>query len=49
MAELGKAKKLKCTDCSKYFEEVIKDSDVKLSTNWITGELFALLNDFKFS
>ena len=24
---------------------MIKDSDVKLSTNWITGELFALLND----
>ena len=32
-------------ETSKYFEEVIKDSDVKLSTNWITGELFALLND----
>ena len=32
-------------DLSKYFEEVIKNSDVKLSTNWITGELFALLND----
>ena len=25
--------------------DVIKNSDVKLSTNWITGELFALLND----
>ena len=32
-------------ETSKYFEEVIKHSDVKLSTNWITGELFALLND----
>ena len=32
-------------ETSKYFEEVIKDSDVKLATNWITGELFALLND----
>ncbi len=32
-------------DTSKYFEEVIKSSDVKLSANWITGELFALLNE----
>jgi len=32
-------------ETSKYFEEVVKDSDVKLATNWITGELFALLND----
>jgi len=32
-------------ETSKYFEEVIKNSDVKLSTNWITGELFALLHD----
>ena len=31
-------------ETSKYFEEVIEKSDVKLSTNWITGELFALLN-----
>ena len=30
---------------SKYLEEVIKNSDVKLSANWITGELFALLNE----
>ncbi len=30
---------------SKYFEEVINNSDVKLSANWITGELFALLNE----
>ena len=32
-------------DTSKYFEEVSKNSDVKLATNWITGELFALLNE----
>ena len=32
-------------ETSKYFEEVIEKSDVKLSTNWITGELFALLNE----
>jgi len=32
-------------ETSKYFEETIKDSDVKLATNWITGELFALLNE----
>ena len=32
-------------ETSKYFEEVIKNSDVKMSTNWITGELFALLNE----
>ena len=32
-------------DTSKYFEAVIKNSDIKLSTNWITGELFALLNE----
>jgi len=32
-------------DISKYFEVVIENSDVKLSSNWITGELFALLND----
>ena len=32
-------------ETSKYFEEVIKMSDVKISTNWITGELFALLNE----
>ena len=32
-------------ETSKYFEEVIEQSDVKLSTNWITGELFALLNE----
>ena len=32
-------------DTSKYFEAVIKNSDVKISSNWITGELFALLNE----
>jgi aspartyl-tRNA(Asn)/glutamyl-tRNA(Gln) amidotransferase subunit B len=32
-------------ETSKYFEETIKDSDVKLATNWITGELFAILNE----
>tara|TARA_B100001750_G_C15164043_1_gene425909 strand:- start:11 stop:658 length:648 start_codon:yes stop_codon:yes gene_type:complete len=32
-------------ETSKYFEEVIKKSNVKISTNWITGELFALLNE----
>jgi len=31
-------------ETSDYFEEVIKKSDVKLATNWIIGELFALLN-----
>ena len=32
-------------DTSKYFEDVSKNSDVKLATNWITVELFALLNE----
>jgi len=32
-------------DTAKYFEEVIAKSDVKLATNWITGELFAVLNN----
>ena len=32
-------------ETSKYFENVSIKSDVKLATNWITGELFALLND----
>ena len=32
-------------ETSNYFEEVIANSDTKLSTNWITGELFALLNE----
>ena len=30
---------------SKYFEEVIKNSDIKLAKNWITGDLFAVLNE----
>ena len=32
-------------ETSKYFEDVSMKSDIKLATNWITGELFALLND----
>ncbi|MEK9874461.1 MAG: Asp-tRNA(Asn)/Glu-tRNA(Gln) amidotransferase GatCAB subunit B, partial [Pelagibacteraceae bacterium] len=36
-------------EIAKYFEEVIANisdnSDIKLAVNWITGELFALLND----
>ncbi|MSP10653.1 MAG: Asp-tRNA(Asn)/Glu-tRNA(Gln) amidotransferase subunit GatB [Pelagibacteraceae bacterium] len=32
-------------ETSKYFEEVVENSDVKLATNWITGDLFAVLND----
>ena len=32
-------------ETSNFFEEVIKNSDVKLATNWITGELFAVLNE----
>jgi aspartyl-tRNA(Asn)/glutamyl-tRNA(Gln) amidotransferase subunit B len=32
-------------ETSEYFEKVVKNSDVKLATNWITGELFALLNE----
>ena len=32
-------------DISKYFEEVIKIADIKLSKNWIIVELFAVLND----
>ena len=32
-------------DISKYFEEVIKNSDIKLAKNWIIVELFAVLND----
>ena len=35
-------------ETSKYFEEVVakmgKNKDIKLAVNWITGELFALLN-----
>ena len=32
-------------ETSNFFEEVVKNSDVKLATNWITGELFAVLNE----
>ena len=32
-------------ETSKFFEEVIKETDIKLATNWITGELFAMLNE----
>jgi aspartyl-tRNA(Asn)/glutamyl-tRNA(Gln) amidotransferase subunit B len=36
-------------DTAKYFEEVIakmgKNQDIKLAVNWITGELFAVLNN----
>ena len=32
-------------DTSKYFEEVIKNADIKLSKNWIIVELFAILNE----
>ena len=31
-------------EVSDYYEEVIKYSDKKLATNWITGDLFAVLN-----
>ena len=34
---------------AKYFEEVVakmgKNQDIKLAVNWITGELFAVLNN----
>ena len=32
-------------DVSKYFEEVIKNADIKLAKNWIIVELFAVLNE----
>ena len=32
-------------ETSKYFEDVVENSDVKLATSWITGNLFAVLND----
>ena len=31
-------------EVSDYYEEVIMNSDKKLATNWITGDLFAVLN-----
>ena len=36
-------------DTSKYFEEVIKNADIKLAKNWIIVELFAVLNDKNLS
>lgn len=32
-------------ETSKYFEDVVENSDVRLGTNWIIGELFAVLNE----
>ena len=32
-------------EISKYFEEVIKNADIKLAKNWIIVELFAVLNE----
>ena len=32
-------------EISKYFEEVIKNADIKLAKNWIIVELFAILNE----
>ncbi len=32
-------------ETSNYFENVINKSDIKLATNWIIGELFAVLNE----
>ena len=36
-------------ETAKYFEEVVakmgKNQDMKLAVNWITGELFAVLNN----
>ena len=36
-------------EISDYFEEVVKTSDKKLATNWITGDLFASLNEKNIS
>jgi len=36
-------------EISDYFEEVIKNSDIKLAKNWIMGDLFASLNDKNIS
>ena len=36
-------------EISNYFEEVVKISDKKLSKNWITGDLFASLNEKNIS
>jgi len=36
-------------EISEYFEEVVKNSDIKLAKNWIIGDLFASLNDKNIS
>ena len=36
-------------EISDFFEEVIKNSDIKLAKNWIMGDLFASLNDKNIS
>ena len=36
-------------EISDYFEEVVKTSDIKLSKNWIMGDLFASLNEKNIS
>jgi len=36
-------------EISKYFEEVVKNSDKKLAKNWIMGDLFASLNEKNIS
>jgi len=36
-------------EISDYFEEVVKTSDIKLTKNWITGDLFASLNEKNIS
>ena len=36
-------------EISEFFEEVVKNSDIKLAKNWIMGDLFASLNDKNIS
>ncbi len=36
-------------ETSDYFEKVAKNSDVKLATTWVSGELFAVLNKHSLS
>ena len=36
-------------EISDYFEEVVKNSDIKLAKNWVMGDLFASLNDKNIS
>jgi aspartyl-tRNA(Asn)/glutamyl-tRNA(Gln) amidotransferase subunit B len=36
-------------EISDYFEEVVKNSDIKLAKNWIMGDLFASLNEKNIS